>query len=59
MPEEQASAPAHEEDAPRQPIWSRFQEAMRHIPQEELDTLPPDGATEHDHYFYGTPKRQT
>jgi antitoxin component of MazEF toxin-antitoxin module len=27
------------------------------IPPEELDKLPTDGASQHDHYLYGTPKR--
>jgi bifunctional DNA-binding transcriptional regulator/antitoxin component of YhaV-PrlF toxin-antitoxin module len=27
------------------------------IPPEELDKLPVDGASQHDHYLYGTPKR--
>ena len=28
------------------------------LPQETPDRLPTDGATQHDHYIYGTPKRQ-
>lgn len=27
------------------------------IPPEELAKLPKDGAEQHDHYIYGTPKR--
>jgi predicted DNA-binding antitoxin AbrB/MazE fold protein len=27
------------------------------LPPETLDRLPPDGASQHDHYIYGTPKR--
>jgi hypothetical protein len=27
------------------------------IPQEELDKLPVDGAHNHDHYLYGSPKK--
>jgi hypothetical protein len=27
------------------------------IPTEELEKLPKDGAHQHDHYLYGTPKR--
>jgi antitoxin component of MazEF toxin-antitoxin module len=26
-------------------------------PPEELDKMPIDGASQHDHYLYGTPKR--
>ena len=40
-----------------QPIWEQFIEASLAIPDEELDRLPIDGATQHDHYIYGTPKR--
>lgn len=39
------------------PVWQRFQNAARSIPDEELAALPPDGASEHDHYLYGIPKR--
>jgi hypothetical protein len=41
----------------RQPIWEALIEASLDIPDEELDLLPADGATQHDHYIYGTPKR--
>lgn len=27
------------------------------LPPEVLDRLPADGASQHDHYIYGTPKR--
>jgi uncharacterized protein (UPF0218 family) len=27
------------------------------IPEEDLARLPVDGAAQHDHYIYGTPKR--
>lgn len=27
------------------------------LPPEVLDLLPADGAAQHDHYLYGTPKR--
>jgi hypothetical protein len=39
------------------PIWEAFIAASLEIPEEELDLLPTDGATQHDHYIYGTPKR--
>jgi hypothetical protein len=29
------------------------------VPSEELAKLPSDGAEQHDHYIYGTPKRLT
>ena len=39
------------------PVWQRFQDAAHSIPEEELAALPPDGASEHDHYLYGIPTR--
>ena len=39
------------------PFWERAVELMKDVPDEELDKLPTDGAAEHDHYIYGTPKR--
>jgi hypothetical protein len=39
------------------PVWERFREAVRLIPPDELQTLPPDGASEHGHYIYGVPKQ--
>ena len=45
------------EQAPK-PIWEKFIEASLEIPDEELDRLPTDLASQVDHYIYGTPKRQ-
>ncbi len=39
------------------PIWEVFADT-EDIPEEEWDKLPTDLATQHDHYIYGTPKRQ-
>jgi len=44
-------APAHK------PIWEVFEEITAGIPEEEWAKLPTDGAEQHDHYIYGTPKR--
>jgi Arc/MetJ-type ribon-helix-helix transcriptional regulator len=43
----------------RKPIWERILERTATIPDEEWDKLPVDGAEQHDHYIYGTPKRPT
>ena len=40
----------------RKPIWEALIEASLEIPEEELALLPPDGATQHDHYIYGIPE---
>jgi Arc/MetJ-type ribon-helix-helix transcriptional regulator len=42
----------------RKPIWERILERSAAIPDEEWDKLPVDGAEQHDHYIYGTPKRR-
>lgn len=44
----------------RQTISERFDAIRRQLSPEErqaLDELPPDFAAEHDHYIYGSPKR--
>jgi Arc/MetJ-type ribon-helix-helix transcriptional regulator len=39
------------------PIGEIIDELMADLPDEVLDGLPVDGAAQHDHYIYGTPKR--
>lgn len=39
------------------PIWEVITDMMKDVPDEIFDRLPKDGASEHDHYIYGTPKR--
>jgi antitoxin component of MazEF toxin-antitoxin module len=41
----------------RLPIWERIIALTADAPPEELDKPPIDGASQHDHYLYGTPKR--
>ena len=38
-------------------IWLRLRGIAAAIPRDEMAKLPADGAAEHDHYIYGTPKR--
>jgi Arc/MetJ-type ribon-helix-helix transcriptional regulator len=45
------ATPAHK------PIWEVAAELRKSIPAEEWEKLPVDGASQHDHYIYGTPKR--
>jgi hypothetical protein len=33
-------------------------DSMRDIPPEIMATMPTDGASQHDHYIYGRPKRE-
>jgi hypothetical protein len=43
--------------APERPIWETITERMKKLPAEAFEHLPRDGASEHDHYLYGSPKR--
>ena len=43
--------------ADQRPMWQVFQEILADVPQSEIDKLPTDGAEQHDHYIYGTPKK--
>jgi hypothetical protein len=31
---------------------------MRDVPAEVMEAMPEDGASQHDHYIYGWPKRE-
>ena len=49
----------------QQPIEKPLQTAadivlscMRNVPAEVMATMPTDGASQHDHYIYGWPKRE-
>jgi hypothetical protein len=43
--------------ASARPISEVIEEIMSDVPPEEFAKLPKDGASEHDHYIYGWPKR--
>jgi hypothetical protein len=45
--------------APRRHISEVIADLMRDVPAEELAMMPTDGASEHDHYLYGWPKRNS
>lgn len=50
------------EDAPRKGLpgdvlLEMTKQAIASIPESEWSKLPTDGAAEHDHYLYGSPKR--
>ena len=38
-------------------VWEVAAKLVAAIPEEDLARLPVDGAVQHDHYIYGTPKR--
>jgi hypothetical protein len=39
------------------PLWEVAEEISSQVPIEEWEKLPADGAEQHDHYLYGSPKR--
>jgi len=43
--------------APRRHISEIIRENMRRVPPEIMAAMPKDGASQHDHYIYGLPKR--
>jgi hypothetical protein len=38
-------------------IWEAIDAIMCCVPAEVLDRLPEDGAEQHDHYLYDSPKK--
>ena len=52
--EKQQTEPA---ESKRRPISEIFEELSSQIPLDEWAELPQDGAEQHDHYLYGSPKR--
>jgi hypothetical protein len=50
-------APPTPSDQTTKPLWEIADDLLKDVPQEVLDRLPTDGAAQHDHYIYGTPKR--
>jgi hypothetical protein len=43
---------------PRRHISEIIRENMSRVPPEIMATMPTDGASQHDHYIYGWPKRE-
>ena len=43
--------------AKARPIWEVMLDNIEDMTPEEFAKLPTDGASQHDHYFYGHPKR--
>lgn len=48
-----------EEGSHPEPFWKAFTRRMHTLPSEVFEHLPADGASEHDHYLYGSPKRNS
>jgi hypothetical protein len=45
------------EEQKQKPIWELVDEVLGPVPPEERDRVPHDGAENHDHYLYGTPRK--
>ncbi len=41
------------------PIWERIESLAASLPDEAFEGVPADGASQHDHYLYGSPKRES
>jgi hypothetical protein len=49
---------AHQLDpSAAEPFWKAFTRRMHALPDEVFERLPADGASEDDHYLYGSPRR--
>jgi hypothetical protein len=53
----QQRKPASMKKQDDRPIWEVILDNMKDVPPSEFEKLPKDGASEHDHYLYGHPKR--
>ena len=53
----ETEAPAPQEASTPTPIWERIRQTFSNLSEEDLDSLPVDGAAQVDHYAYGLPKR--
>jgi hypothetical protein len=52
---------ANEEPSAERPLQTAADivlSRMRNVPPEVMATMPKDGASQHDHYIYGWPKRE-
>lgn len=51
------TAPNSPVERPLRSIADFIVESMKDVPPEIMDAMPTDGASQHDHYIYGWPKR--
>ena len=54
----EAGAPVPSVTIARPHIGEVIRERMKKVPPEIVASMPKDGASEHDHYIYGLPKRE-
>lgn len=53
----EAALPRDPQPTGEVPLWEQILALTRDLPPEVFEGLPTDGASQHDHYIYGTPKR--
>ena len=54
----ESTAPDPSVERPLQTAAQIILDSMRDIPYEIMAAMPADGASQHDHYIYGCPKRE-
>ena len=55
----EAAVPIQPPSSPvRRHISEVIRERMSKVPAEIMASMPKDGASQHDHYLYGSPKRE-
>ena len=47
-----------DDERARSSLGERIAALARELPEQVLDSWPTDGASQHDHYLYGSPKRR-
>jgi hypothetical protein len=55
--DKQSAASNERQEPAKKPISARIREIWADMPPEVRAKLPADGASQHDHYIYGVPKR--
>jgi len=53
----EASGDSLEDTTEDKPIWEVAADLVREAPENSLNAVPADGAAQHDHYLYTSPKR--
>ncbi|HXJ96130.1 MAG TPA: hypothetical protein VMT20_25095 [Terriglobia bacterium] len=54
----QTVALATEIESPLETLVNGILDRMRDVPDDVMRALPEDGASQHDHYIYGWPKKR-
>jgi len=54
----QQPRPSSMQERDERPIWEVIADNMKDVPPEVMAAMPEDGASQHDHYIYGWPKRE-